>query len=545
MESPIMYAYSYVRISSDQQRKGDGPRRQLDTTRRWCEENGYHLDESLRLEDLGVSAFKGSHRGPKAALAGFLTAVQEGKIPTGSVLVVENLDRLSREDIDEALELFLGLIRSGVNIRTHDPDRLYTRADLKANPYSIIEPLVIFARANDESRIKSYRGVHRWEQYRRLARTGEMKATKTAPAWLKLAEDRKTFTLKTDAVEVVRRIFALASEGQGCPAIARMLNTEGVPAIGAKGHWNHAYVHNLLTGRTVLGEYQPCRKVEGKKRVSVGEPIAGYYPPIIDEATWLRAQAALLNRKRVRGRPTPLINLFVSLIYDGHDDQPMHVHKRDGVSTLVSSGALSGRVGSKWRGYRYDHFERAFLRFVTDLKPEHVLPASAAAPDEAGEIAGQLQVLSHKIAVIQGKIDKETDIDSLVEILVRLEGQRTELKERLEEIKRRRVTGEVEMLGEAKSVVALLEEADEEERPALRTRLQGRMRSLVKRINVLVGDKEGARVCAVEVIFHDNTTRWFHAGYSVTRKKMDFYEFGTPRLPAEEFIFTMTPQTSA
>src|SRR5262245_51402531 len=111
-------AYSYLRFSSPEQARGDSVRRQTEATAAWCKRNGVTLDQSLSLRDEGVSAFKGKHReNPDVhGLAAFLTAVKSGRVPDGSYLIVENLDRLSREDVDAALELLLSLTRNGIRV---------------------------------------------------------------------------------------------------------------------------------------------------------------------------------------------------------------------------------------------------------------------------------------------------------------------------------------------------------------------------------------------------------------------------------------------
>jgi DNA invertase Pin-like site-specific DNA recombinase len=107
-----MLAYSYLRFCSQQQRKGDSLRRQIEARDRFIGERGLRLETSLQLQDLGVSAFRGKNR-TTGALAGLLQAVEQGKVAKGSYLLVENLDRLTREQISDALELFLGILNRG------------------------------------------------------------------------------------------------------------------------------------------------------------------------------------------------------------------------------------------------------------------------------------------------------------------------------------------------------------------------------------------------------------------------------------------------
>ena len=95
-------AYSYIRFSSPEQEKGDSLRRQIQLSEEYCKQHGLILEDTLLLTDKGLSAYKGNHR-TKGALGEFLRLVEEGKIPPGSVLLVENLDRLSREQILDAI----------------------------------------------------------------------------------------------------------------------------------------------------------------------------------------------------------------------------------------------------------------------------------------------------------------------------------------------------------------------------------------------------------------------------------------------------------
>ena len=92
---------SYQRFSKPEQAKGDSRRRQTELRDEWCLRNRVTLDTSMTLEDFGVSGFTGLHRSnpDRYALAAFLEAVQQKKVPRDSFFLVENLDRLTREHI--------------------------------------------------------------------------------------------------------------------------------------------------------------------------------------------------------------------------------------------------------------------------------------------------------------------------------------------------------------------------------------------------------------------------------------------------------------
>ena len=88
-------AFSYLRFSSPQQAAGDSVRRQMVGAAEWGRRNKVDLDTTLSLRDEGVSAYRGKHReNPDThALAGFLQAVRLGRVPSGSYLIVESLER--------------------------------------------------------------------------------------------------------------------------------------------------------------------------------------------------------------------------------------------------------------------------------------------------------------------------------------------------------------------------------------------------------------------------------------------------------------------
>jgi DNA invertase Pin-like site-specific DNA recombinase len=97
-------AYSYIRFSTPTQAAGNSLKRQTALSEAWAQKKGLTLDASLRMSDLGVSAFTEENR-TEGSLGTFLSAVAAKKIPKGSYLIVESLDRLSRAQVHRALRL--------------------------------------------------------------------------------------------------------------------------------------------------------------------------------------------------------------------------------------------------------------------------------------------------------------------------------------------------------------------------------------------------------------------------------------------------------
>jgi DNA invertase Pin-like site-specific DNA recombinase len=65
-----------------------------------------------------LSGFSGANLGDNGALRAPLQAARNGKFPAGTRLIVESLDRLSRQEITTAMRLFLDILDTGLVIVT-------------------------------------------------------------------------------------------------------------------------------------------------------------------------------------------------------------------------------------------------------------------------------------------------------------------------------------------------------------------------------------------------------------------------------------------
>ena len=160
---PKQKAYSYLRISTPAQEMGDGVRRQIDGSIKYAEQKGYELVETF--QDLGVSGFKGKNS-KEGALGEILKAIEEGRIEPNSVLIIESLDRLSRESALEAFSQFSGILAKQIAIVTLMDGQFYTKDIVGDNPGLLFTSLGIMLRANDESETKSKRLKAAWERKR-------------------------------------------------------------------------------------------------------------------------------------------------------------------------------------------------------------------------------------------------------------------------------------------------------------------------------------------------------------------------------------------
>jgi DNA invertase Pin-like site-specific DNA recombinase len=273
-------AYSYLRFSTPEQAQGDSARRQLDLAARYAATHGLQLDDTLRLHDEGISGFRGANV-RRGALGQFLRAVDEGDVPQGSYLLVENLDRVSRQNPWDAFPILQQIINAGVVIVTLFDGKVYSAEDMRANPMRILESLFVMVRANEESETKSRRGKAVWIAKR--SRAGTKPLTARMPYWLRMVDGRVETI--PDRVEVVRRIVSSFLAGTGQQRIAEMLNREKVPMFGKGAMWHRSYVAKVLTSPALSGTLVPREVVyeDGRRTRKALEAVEGYYPLVISQ----------------------------------------------------------------------------------------------------------------------------------------------------------------------------------------------------------------------------------------------------------------------
>src|SRR4051812_47655331 len=182
----VTKAYSYIRFSTPQQKLGDSLRRQSEKAAKYAAEHGLTLDTELKMTDAGVSAFRGKNAST-GALGGFVKAVESGYVAPGSYLLIENIDRLSRDHILEAQTLFSQLILAGIIVVTLTNGEVYSRQRLNKEPHAILLVVLEQIRANQENVRKSQLiGDAKARKKQQLAANGlnGKPYTRQTPAWI-------------------------------------------------------------------------------------------------------------------------------------------------------------------------------------------------------------------------------------------------------------------------------------------------------------------------------------------------------------------------
>ncbi len=332
-------AISYIRFSDPSQAEGDSYRRQLAATQKYCTENQLELmsESELMFFDKGVSAFSGKLRDDTTELSRLLSLVHDKSIQPGTTLIVESLDRLSREHVRKALAQFLQLLDAGINIHTLQSKKTYTHDS--NDDMDLFGSILEMSRSHRESLWKSGRILDSWQEKQEQARNG-VPMGKTRPAWLDVlyedgSNEKPANNPKAKPVKFVRneaniatvtKIFQWTIDGYGRNVVARMLNEEGISAFRTKKGWGASTIHQILNNEAVLGLYQPYTKGGDGKRVKRGEAFM-FYPAIIDRGTFERAQGAVAGRNAGKARKqTPEFQIWQGIAKCQLCGSPMHTY---------------------------------------------------------------------------------------------------------------------------------------------------------------------------------------------------------------------------
>ncbi|HWE03169.1 MAG TPA: recombinase family protein [Tepidisphaeraceae bacterium] len=445
---------SYLRFSMPTQAKGDSTRRQTDLAEQWCEKTGHKLTD--RLDDKGISAYRGRNAN-EGALATFLELVKAGTVPPGSILLVEELDRISRQEPEESLHLFLSIIRSGITVVTLNTGDEFRKGEIDTGKLMIA--VVKFATAHDESKKKSFRLGQAWKEKRRKMKDENKPLTRRLPMWLKIV-DGKIIVDAEKAAQVIQ-IFKWAADGLGTGIVVRKANHE-LSAIGRKPYYTRSYIAKILHNRAAIGEFQPhvLTYTTGKKtRTPEGEPIKGYYPAIIDEGTFNAVQTRLRRNRGTGGPNVGFVNLFRGIFFNGNDGTTMQIaNKGSGTKKYVSTAAIEKRPGAaEYVGIPVTFFEIAFVWLL-----EGRIDFTDAS-DRTADLSRHLDAIEHEMAGVAERrneikaalVTTGTNAVSLVEVMNELDAKHAALKSRRDELRGELATTEDRPADTARQIVRM------------------------------------------------------------------------------------------
>lgn len=409
----MAHVYSYLRFSSLKQATGTSIDRQLDYAQRWAAEHGMVLDESLTMRDEGLSAYHQKHV-KSGALGAFLAAIDEGRIPAGSVLIVEGLDRLSRADPIDAQAQLTQIINAGVTVVTAGDGKQYSREKLKANPMDIIYSVLVMVRANEESETKSKRVKAAIRKHCEAWQAGgKMTAGRMGrpPSWLRW-DDGKWAIIEERAAGI-RAAIDLFERGWGHFKITEAL-LERKLNLGT-GAPNSNQLYRIIRNPALKGV--KTIELEGETH-----ELADYYPALVSAAQWASLQEAMDRRTRAgSGGPGKFVGMLTGagITICGYCGSAMVANNvttrtradgslSDGNRRLICSSSATRKPCPLPSSSSAAALERAIMDYCSDRLNLRALLANHGGQSDA--LRGRLALSRSEGEKIGAQIERLTDL---------------------------------------------------------------------------------------------------------------------------------------
>lgn len=394
-----MIAYSYTRISSSIQALGHGLKRQKGDVENYCKSNGLKLAPG-RMQDIG-SGYHAEHL-KNGALGLFIDKVQSGEVPTPCALVIEALDRLSRQKPMRSMRLLWDIVESGVDVHTTTTERVYTAG---MGMSEMMDSMIHLFTAHEESKKKSDRHLKNWENKRVNAKGKIM--TKTCPCWLKPKPNKTGFVVIEERANIIRSIFEMTAKGVGNTKIVDDLNNQGIKPFSRAKRWYASYVQKLMTNENVLGHVATTKRVDGKP--TPGPVIRDYYPFIITEKQWKAAhesRAARTPQYNRYGTTIPQDMIHGLLYINGLPGRWRNAGKRWGEHSnwSITYRTFDPVTGKRVTSVNRTSIELQLLCEVIELDPAKLIPAPTADPKN-----GLINELNTQIEETQAAINRLVD----------------------------------------------------------------------------------------------------------------------------------------
>lgn len=394
-------AYSYIRMSTDVQLKGNSLERQLEASKEYASKHNLHLIEDYR--DIGISAYKSDHVS-KGMLGTFIEAVEKGEVSKGSVLLVESFDRMSRDKVYKAINQFTNLILYGVEVHTTIDGQVFNESILDNNPGLLFFTLGSMMKANNESEEKVVRGKDNWSRKRR--NIDNQILTAQCPFWLKAKSDKTSFDVITQYSKTIEVIFELYIDKEmGSHRITKHLNSDlkkYPPPPRSKNRWSESTIKKILNNTAVHGAFTP-HTLENGKRVPTDEVIIDYFPTIVSEKTFNIARVKS-DERRIKGggRKGYFSNVFTKKLVCGHCGGSVHYFnkntKKPNERYLRCRNSIysSNCNAPSWS---YNDFKQSFFSFASEFEFSEMLQDTS--------IQSQKVNLQEEIQTLETQIDND------------------------------------------------------------------------------------------------------------------------------------------
>lgn len=302
--------YAYVRYSSIAQATGESVDRQISPLKQFTDETGVQIKEII--VDEGVSSYKGKNVN-KGKFKEILNRIESGVIRKGDYIVVESIDRITRQRVSDGVELLQGILRKGIRIYTTIDRICYSYDREEDDLQNIVMIALIAKRANEESVTKSRRRKDVWNKHKQLAVEGVAKINRKKPPYgLRFDEAASGFVINEAEASEIRAIFSLLKY-MGVSNAIRTVNES------SKRKWANRHVMHMIDSQYPLGVLRSQRRTSNDKKEFI-EYIEGYSPAIVTQAEFNEAVTAMKSRrdrKDYGNTSSDDINIFRSVVKCG------------------------------------------------------------------------------------------------------------------------------------------------------------------------------------------------------------------------------------
>jgi hypothetical protein len=368
----------------------------------------------------------------KGALGRLLAEVRRGAIPRGRWLLIENIDRLSREPVLDALDVFRDVLRSGITIATLDMKWILTEARLNdpAQTWMLNAIVSMMGRAHEESFQKSRRLKETKREKRKRIVEGGAVESHACAAWLSFDKGGGRYMLNQHA-PAIARLFELAAQHVSQYRIALQLLREGYMPPKGGDQWQTSYISKVLRNDAALGTYRPSIMVDGIER-KTGDVVLDYYPAVTTAEIFKRAKDAKRTKHASTGaKGKTFANLFSRICVCGECGSPMVINsvnkreRRSKIAYLMCTKKRSQRGCTAKRNLRYDILQSTVLRNVREIDVAKLVRDDVA----DARITG----LDAEIAQAERRVADLSDvIENLLDKIERVKGDAWELQARIE-----------------------------------------------------------------------------------------------------------------
>ncbi|MGC1048592.1 recombinase family protein [Pantoea agglomerans] len=407
-----MKAYLYSRISTLQQADGFGIERQIQSVTDFLQyaqidpRLGYQLDPNnyeVLASDLGKSAFKGDNWKITSNLGRFYDDVMNNRITSG-VLVVENIDRLTRLSNYEAANKLSSLITRGIDILEVESTMCFSNKI----PESMTVLNMSISRAYGESLRKSRMAGKSWDNRRNQLKTEGKAIVNNLPQWLDII-DRQY--VPNDLASTFNLIFKMYAEGYGVAAIVDHLNSN-VPRLNDLP-WSNVIVYRALRDKRFIG-----LKTSGKAKT-----VIRMYPEVVDPVLFQLVQDKMDSNAQSEVRKTTKHqrNIFNGITRCGFCGEALIVDRNGHGNYFLVCLGRRHKKGCTAPNVPYEFVERELLQHANGISFEEAEPEDTTLRDQARMIGSQIEELELEL--------KTADDDSVLAIVRVLKNKKLKKKE--------------------------------------------------------------------------------------------------------------------